>query len=163
MPRKNSGVPYSTIVAGVLTLSNVLPRRQPARMPIHRPMPMVRTVEIPTSEQRVGQRGEDLLPDRLGGVEAAPEVTAQRVADVLHELIPLGAVETEAVDDRRALLLAELAPTPIAGERIAIHDAEQEEVEHQHHRQKHEGIDHLPDEEAWAHDLLSLVVGSLSA
>ena len=85
----------------MLTLSNVLPRRQPARMPIHRPMPIVSTVEMPTSSNVLGKAVEDLAADRLGRIEAATEVATQRVADVLDELIPLAAVETEALDDRR--------------------------------------------------------------
>ncbi len=55
MPRKNSGVPYSAIVAGVLILSKRLPRIHPALMPIHRPMPIVRTVDMPTSSKVLGK------------------------------------------------------------------------------------------------------------
>ena len=49
MPSQKSGMAYSVLQTAVDTRSNGLPRCQAPRMPIHTPMIVDSTVEVPTS------------------------------------------------------------------------------------------------------------------
>ena len=49
MPSQKSGIAYSTLTNAVEDRSNLLPRFQPPRMPIHTPITVDSTVDVPTS------------------------------------------------------------------------------------------------------------------
>jgi hypothetical protein len=50
------------------------------------------------------------------------------VADVLHELLPLAAVEAESLDDGRTLTRTQLAAAPVPRQRITVDDPKEEEL-----------------------------------
>ena len=80
--------------------------------------------------------------------ERHPEVTVQRVAEVLHELGRQRLVQPEVVDQRGLRLRRQLDALQLREQPdgVARHDPEQEEVEAQDEQQRQEGLQDLPSD-----------------
>ena len=99
----------------------------------------------------------DLRGDRLVGGVRAPEVQLRGLPDVAHELLAGGAVEAELLGELGALALAEVAPAEEVGDRVALDDAEEEEVEGDDEGERRQGAEDLGGDEAGAHSRSSAV------
>ena len=164
MPRKNSGVAYSTIVPE---------RRDPVEPAAASPSGSNADPQPDDDgqhgrdadeQQRVGECRRGSRPS-TGRVESklAAEIERSVWVMYLHELLPLAAIETEPIDEGRALLLAQLAAASVLRQRIPVDDPEQEEVEHQHASPagRTAPISFLTSRRTFIRRLLAVVVASL--
>ena len=115
-------------------------------------------------QQGVGQAVEDLAAHRLGSNRSCGRSRRARCGSCTARTAPTCC---RSRPNRSmiagALLLAQLAATPVSRQRVTVDDAKEEEVEHQHHRQQHDGVDQFPDQQADVHELFALVVASLAS
>ena len=112
-------------------------------------MMVMSTVAVPTSNNVGHRRSQEHLHHRLPLIqERRPELPAKGVAGVREELGRQGLVQAEFGDQLLLRRLRELDPFLLRQQldRIARHDPEQEEVEHQDEREGRQRLQDLLDD-----------------